>query len=687
MNDTTPIPEVSMKLRLLAVVITAVVIGCGETDTAPSPPADTTNDAAQSDALLGDVLQDTGPTEPPWDPPPLAEGDEPEDIDGVQWRMLYVGNKPDPVIGPLLAGTFSWPEEGVDGDYWWKDEAPNEDGVIPQPSYDLLLYAVARFESDVPRGLVVKTDAVYQVFLNGARQPGDPYAHNQHRVALRAQAGENLVVFRIIGRGKDPAVGLWETEDELAFNHSDVTWPDLVAGDTTPRALGLPVLNLTDAPLLDVRARVVESDHLEETVRRYPALGTLSATQVAFELQPKGSLTEVDTPVTATLRVESPSLSFSYETTVDFTTVSADPAEKKTVRVGFFSPVDDSAQYYGLLRPAQPDAGDGRALVLSLHGASVKGINQANSYSAKDDMVLVAPTNRRRFGFDWELWGRLNGLNAMAHAKTEHDINPKRVYLTGHSMGGHGTWQFGSLFPGKFAVVGPSAGWISFETYGGSPFPEGPFGWARHSSDTLRFISNLAKRAVYIIHGSADDNVPISQSQTMFNKLLDITPLLEFHIEPGAGHWWNGDMSDGVDCVDWPPLIATMDSQWLDPWEMDFNFVSPSPWVSPSHSWVTLLSAVTPAEDMTVTSAREEDQVTVTTTNVRSLRIDTAPLLDAGVTQITVDGEPHTVSDEPIEVGPMTGKNPEVYGPVTQVFFRPFCYVYDPAGPEAYRRF
>ena len=35
----------------------------------------------------------------------------------------------------------------------------------------------------------------------------------------------------------------------------------------------------------------------------------------------------------------------------------------------------------------------------------------------------------------------------------------------------------------------------------------------------------------------------------------------------------------------------------------------------------------------------------------------------------------------------MTGKNPEVYGPVTQVFFRPFCYVYDPAGPEAYRRF
>jgi hypothetical protein len=50
------------------------------------------------------------------------------------------------------------------------------------------------------------------------------------------------------------------------------------------------------------------------------------------------------------------------------------------------------------------------ALVLSLHGAGVQGIGQAQAYSPKDWAYLIAPTNRRPFGFDWEEWGRRNGL-------------------------------------------------------------------------------------------------------------------------------------------------------------------------------------------------------------------------------------------------------------------------------------
>ena len=34
--------------------------------------------------------------------------------------------------------------------------------------------------------------------------------------------------------------------------------------------------------------------------------------------------------------------------------------------------------------------------------------------------------------------------------------------ISGHSMGGHGTWNIGVQFPGTFAALGPSAGWISF---------------------------------------------------------------------------------------------------------------------------------------------------------------------------------------------------------------------------------
>ena len=33
-------------------------------------------------------------------------------------------------------------------------------------------------------------------------------------------------------------------------------------------------------------------------------------------------------------------------------------------------------------------------------------------------------------------------------------------------MGGHGTWHIGATFPDLFAAIGPSAGWLSYWSYG-----------------------------------------------------------------------------------------------------------------------------------------------------------------------------------------------------------------------------
>ena len=63
-------------------------------------------------------------------------------------------------------------------------------------------------------------------------------------------------------------------------------------------------------------------------------------------------------------------------------------------------------------------------------------MNQANSYRSKSWGYIVAPTNRRPFGFDWQSWGRLDALESLADAKLRYGIDPTRVYLTGHSMGG-----------------------------------------------------------------------------------------------------------------------------------------------------------------------------------------------------------------------------------------------------------
>jgi len=78
-------------------------------------------------------------------------------------------------------------------------------------------------------------------------------------------------------------------------------------------------------------------------------------------------------------------------------------------------------------------AGEGsepRALVLSLHGAAVQALNQVNSYARKDWCHIVAPTNRRPYGFDWEDWGRLDALEVLEHARKRLGTDPRRTYLT-----------------------------------------------------------------------------------------------------------------------------------------------------------------------------------------------------------------------------------------------------------------
>ena len=107
-------------------------------------------------------------------------------------------------------------------------------------------------------------------------------------------------------------------------------------------------------------------------------------------------------------------------------------------------------------------------MVLTLHGAGVEGIGQAQCYSRKPGLYIVAPTNRRPYGFDWEDWGRLDAIEVLDLAQRAFETDPQQTYLTGHSMGGHGTWHLGVTFPDRFAAIAPSAGWISMWSYAGA---------------------------------------------------------------------------------------------------------------------------------------------------------------------------------------------------------------------------
>ena len=265
---------------------------------------------------------------------------------------------------------------------------------------------------------------------------------------------------------------------------------------------------------------------------------------MAFELVPKAQWGAAEDVVPLTLRVSAPGLASPVDHPMELTVV---PAEVP-YRQSFLSDVDGSVQYYGVHPPSDFDPARAYSLLLSLHGASVEAIGQARAYEQKDWAFVIAPTNRRPFGFDWEEWGHLNGMAALNHATATLRIDPARVYVTGHSMGGHGTWQFGVHHPGRFAVVAPSAGWASFYSYTGATRPGGVFARSRAQSDSLRYFSNLARRGVYVIHGDADDNVPVREGRDNSAAAERESDDVVYHEEPGVGHWWDKSDRPGADC-------------------------------------------------------------------------------------------------------------------------------------------
>src|SRR5262249_12702357 len=154
---------------------------------------------------------------------------------------------------------------------------------------------------------------------------------------------------------------------------------------------------------------------------------------------------------------------------------------------------------------------------------AVEGIGQAQVYSPRPWAHVVAPTNRRPYGFDWEDWGRLDALEVLELATRELRPDPKRLWLTGHSMGGPGPWHLGGTFPDRWAAVAPSAGWVSMLSYAGARPVDAAtpvatlVNRATAPSDTLALAPNLARpgMGVYVLHGSVDDNVPVAQARTM----------------------------------------------------------------------------------------------------------------------------------------------------------------------------
>lgn len=100
----------------------------------------------------------------------------------------------------------------------------------------------------------------------------------------------------------------------------------------------------------------------------------------------------------------------------------------------------------------------------------------------------------------------------------EYGILKDRIFLTGSSMGGYGTWEMAMCYPEMFAAIAPVAG-------GGVVWRTG----------------KLIKTPVLAYHGEKDYSVPLAQSEIMVNSTIGKGGTAELHIIKDKGH------NDGID--------------------------------------------------------------------------------------------------------------------------------------------
>lgn len=442
--------------------------------------------------------------------------------------------------------------------------------------------------------IILETMGNRMTYVNGEPRIGNQYQrtdtqqswepkYNYGKIPIKLKKGLNHLLFNV-NRGRLKV--LFHSMNSVAkFNVNDPTFPDLLVGETVNHYGAVLVMNGTEKALKGLQ---IESSNkkLETTTVTIPTIPPMTVRKVPFKIVGIAPTMKENFDIRLKL-IQSGYL--LDESKVVFSVKNPNETHKRT----FISNIDGSLQYYAV-NPAQNNDNIEKALVLSVHGASVEAINQAGSYAGKDWTYIVSPTNRRPYGFDWEDWGRIDALEVLAEANKNYKINQEKIYLTGHSMGGHGTWYLGVTYPDKWAAIAPSAGWISYWTYVSHRMQnhkDNLWKMMRRSSrptDTYGLVDNISDKGIYIIHGADDKVVKAKQAHQMIDTLKVHNINYKYHEEPGAGHWWDHSDEPGADCVDWAEMFDYFAKRLIPADEVvrDLDFTTASPGVSAWRKWL-----------------------------------------------------------------------------------------------------
>ncbi|HRX80691.1 MAG TPA: prolyl oligopeptidase family serine peptidase [Pirellulaceae bacterium] len=199
---------------------------------------------------------------------------------------------------------------------------------------------------------------------------------------------------------------------------------------------------------------------------------------------------------------------------------------------------DSGSLPYRLLRPKDYDASQRYPLVVFYHGAGERGndnvkqlVHGMNDFASDDVMAkypcfVIAPQCPE--GDQWvdTPWTADThkmpekptepmqlSLDLITSLQAEFSIDANRLYVTGLSMGGFGTWDVIQRHPNRFAAGVPICG----------------------GGDTS-FAKQLAQVPIWAFHGGADSAVKPKRSRDMIEAIKEAGGSPKYTEYPGVGH-------------------------------------------------------------------------------------------------------------------------------------------------------
>lgn len=510
-------------------------------------------------------------------------------------------------------------------------------------------YLYCEYDCKKPQVLILEANGHNVVYVNGEPRGGDVYSYGWVQHPVKLKKGKNTFLFRgsrgqLTAKLSTPSAKTFLSDRDPLIPDWEETWTEDVAG-------AVRVINASSDIIKGYQIISIINGKQNQSTD-IPHIGPLTSRKVPFMMNAMG-FKAGETITLSFILLDSKGREVKMENSPVFNIKVKGQFDKR--KETFFSDIDGSVQYYSLVPPSVADLSN-PALFFSMHGASVEAVNQAAAYAPKDWGMLVAPTNRRPYGFDWEDWGRMDGKEVLEIVIQKYQPDPNRMYLTGHSMGGHGAWQFGVTYPGYWAAIAPSAGWYSFGSNSGKDKPTDPnpmedvFIRASNPSNTLGLSENYLHYGIYILHGDADDNVPVSQARFMREHLAGFHADFCYYERPGAGHWW------GNLCVDWPPLFQFFKDH-KRPEVKDITNISFSTSCPAVSSESRIASIWQQEKDLEISSINiKQDttgrEISVKSNNVRVLKLDLSHLQK---------GQPYNIICETDSFKVDPGLDPEIF--------------------------